>query len=164
MVILIVIGFGIILIPVIVAENNYNRRDNSSNNFNNHNAKKNNIFFRRRRKQNKTLELLKSKPASILGPPRQPLPGYLRNQIYYRAQKQCENPFCKRKEALEIHHIDMNHENNKLCNLIALCKKCHEGAHSGIYPPKQVHNWMSMDYNLLLKRQSINNPSIYQNQ
>jgi hypothetical protein len=92
-----------------------------------------------------------------LGPPREPLSSFLRRQVYYRANRQCENPFCHDKGQLEIHHIDMNHNNNKLYNLIALCPSCHTGAHSGKFPPTQVHNWMNMDYQQLIQRQKAQN-------
>lgn len=104
-----------------------------------------------------------NKATNILGPPRKTLPNYLRKLIYNRANRQCENPFCRSKDGLEIHHIDMNHNNNKLYNLIALCPNCHTGAHSGKYSPIQVHNWMSMDYNRLLQRQPTQDSSIYTN-
>jgi 5-methylcytosine-specific restriction endonuclease McrA len=89
-----------------------------------------------------------------LGPPREELPHSIRKQIYRRANEQCENPFCHSGGRLDIHHIDMNHNNNRLYNLIALCPNCHADAHSGKYPPTQVHNWMSMDYQRLLHRQT----------
>jgi hypothetical protein len=89
-----------------------------------------------------------------LGPQREPLLKYTREQVYKRANQQCENPFCHAGGRLHIHHIDMNHENNKLYNLIALCPYCHEDAHSGKFPPTQVHNWMSMDYHQLKLKQT----------
>jgi hypothetical protein len=89
-----------------------------------------------------------------LGPPREELPHFIRKQIYKRANGQCENPFCHSGGRLEIHHIDMNHNNNKLYNLIALCPNCHADAHSGKYPPVQIHNWMNMDYQRLIQRQT----------
>jgi len=102
-----------------------------------------------------------SKATRSLGPPRLPLSRYLRKQIYYRANQQCENPFCRSKGRLHIHHIDMNKDNNRLYNLIALCPNCHAGAHSGKYPPTQVHNWMNMDYQRLLARQPTPDSSVY---
>jgi 5-methylcytosine-specific restriction endonuclease McrA len=33
-------------------------------------------------------------------------------------------------KAVDIHHIDQNRENNKIENLIAVCRECHDHAHS----------------------------------
>jgi hypothetical protein len=96
----------------------------------------------------------KIKVPTKLGPPREPLPHSIRKQIYMRANQQCENPFCHSGGRLDIHHIDMNHNNNRLYNLIALCPTCHADAHSGKYPPVQVHNWMNMDYQRMLHWQN----------
>jgi hypothetical protein len=111
----------------------------------------------------KPIETVQDRSAT-LGPPREPLPVYLRRQVYNRALRQCENPFCQSKGRLEVHHIDMNHQNNRLFNLVALCPICHEGAHSGKYPPTQVHNWMNMDYKRLLQRQPALDASMVGNQ
>jgi len=153
LVIIVILGFGVILLPIIVYEIKYKKRDNSTHNYANHRNNENPFILPQRQQF-----------TGISDHPRQPLPGYLRNQIYYRSYRRCENPFCNSKNNLEIHHIDMNRDNNKLSNLIALCSKCHTDAHLGKYPPIQLHNWMSMDYNLLLKRQHKPNPSIYSNQ
>lgn len=37
----------------------------------------------------------------------------------------CEKTELESKRKLSVHHIDYNKKNNKLDNLISLCKKCH---------------------------------------
>jgi hypothetical protein len=88
----------------------------------------------------------KNESSPLPGPGREPLSPWIRGFVYRRANQRCENPFCKIDGVLEIHHINMNRNENRLYNLIALCPNCHKNAHSGKYPPTQVHNWMSMDY------------------
>jgi hypothetical protein len=106
--------------------------------------------------------IIKQIPKYDLEPNRQPLSSYLRNEVYFRAEQRCENPFCMSKANLEIHHIDMNANNNKLFNLVALCKACHEDAHAGKFPPKQVHNWMSMDYKRLMRLRPSFNSGVFE--
>jgi hypothetical protein len=88
------------------------------------------------------------------GPGREPLPLWRRNKVYDRANQKCENPFCQEDLTLEIHHINMNRDDNKLNNLIALCHRCHEDAHSGKYPAVQVYNWMATDYHRLQQKEA----------
>jgi hypothetical protein len=91
-----------------------------------------------------------------LGPAREPLPSHLRIFVYERASYRCENPFCQKPDRLEIHHIDMDHENNKMANLIAICKVCHDGAHTGKFTERQLYNWAMRDYKKLQgKNQSL---------
>jgi hypothetical protein len=83
---------------------------------------------------------------------REPLPDNLRTEVYYRSLQRCENPFCRYKGNIHIHHIDMNNSNNKLFNLIALWPNCHLDAHAGKLVVTQLHNWVSADYKQLLER------------
>jgi len=113
-----------------------------------------NGVYKQKEQLSTSTDLHKVEINKTLGPPREPLPHSIRKQIYLRANQQCENPFCRSNGRLDIHHIDMNHNNNRLYNLIALCQTCHADAHSGKYPPTQVHNWMNMDYQRMLHRQN----------
>jgi len=62
------------------------------------------------------------------------------NAIWYR----CENPYCKYTSFLRVHHIVEENEggNNKLDNLIVLCPYCHDLAHRGEIPEKEMHLWI----------------------
>lgn len=58
----------------------------------------------------------------------------------------------------DIHHIDFDHDNNNLENLIAVPKKVHTVIHQHGYIPKdeienliQIYNELSPDYQLKLK-------------
>jgi hypothetical protein len=88
------------------------------------------------------------------GPGREPLSPWIRNGVYHRANRRCENPFCQKYGNLVIHHINMNRNENRMYNLIALCPSCHDNAHSGKYPPTQLHNWMNMDYHRLQQKEA----------
>lgn len=46
-----------------------------------------------------------------------------------------ECAICRTKSLLDVHHKDVNNKNNKIDNLIILCKKCHMGVH------KQIRGW-----------------------
>lgn len=37
---------------------------------------------------------------------------------------------CLTKDNIEIHHINRDHTNNLLTNLVALCKECHKAEHT----------------------------------
>lgn len=39
---------------------------------------------------------------------------------------------CLTLKRLEIHHIDFNNKNNKLSNLVILCKSCHSKIHNRV--------------------------------
>ena len=39
---------------------------------------------------------------------------------------------CSSTKNLEIHHIDFNHDHNKLSNLVILCKSCHSKIHDRV--------------------------------
>jgi hypothetical protein len=62
------------------------------------------------------------------------------NAIWYR----CENPYCKYTSFLRVHHIVEEKEggNNKLDNLIVLCPFCHDLAHRGEIPEKEMRTWI----------------------
>jgi len=83
---------------------------------------------------------------------REPIPGYKRKQVLKRARRKCENPDCKTKRPLHIHHIDMNNSNNDYKNLAVLCPSCHWKAHHGGIPKSQVYNWAQFNYGRIRNR------------
>jgi hypothetical protein len=83
---------------------------------------------------------------------REPLPDHIRAEVYNRSKHSCENPDCRYKTSIHIHHIDMNNSNNKLFNLISLCPNCHQEAHKGVLTTSQLHNWVNADYYQLKQR------------
>ena len=81
-----------------------------------------------------------TEPAGTSG--RDPLPTELREYILGRADNRCENPNCRKRVPLKIHHIDGNHNHNAAKNLIALCGTCHDMAEIREYPPHQLRSWV----------------------
>ena len=73
---------------------------------------------------------------------REPMPQDTRMRIVQRAGNGCENPDCRSGVRPEVHHIDSDHNNHSLRNLIALCPNCHTKAHDGVYSPSQLRNWL----------------------
>jgi hypothetical protein len=63
------------------------------------------------------------------------------NAVWYR----CENPYCKFTSFLSVHHLVEGKDNgaNKLENLIVLCPYCHDLAHRGEIPEKEMREWIS---------------------
>jgi 5-methylcytosine-specific restriction endonuclease McrA len=63
------------------------------------------------------------------------------NAVWYR----CENPYCKYTSFLGVHHIveEKDGGSNKLDNLIVLCPYCHDLAHRGEIPEKEMRDWIS---------------------
>lgn len=50
----------------------------------------------------------------------------------YRAyQPSCAVCGIEDKDVLQVHHIDLNHDNNDIDNLIFLCANCHSKVHRG---------------------------------
>jgi len=99
---------------------------------------------------------------------REPLSPYERNAVLKRAHNRCENELCRFQGKHQIHHIDMNNQNNDLGNLIVLCTDCHNKAHAGIFTQSQLFNWARRDYKMLKatrpqdswRRAPIPNPTI----
>jgi hypothetical protein len=46
-------------------------------------------------------------------------------KVLERDNYECQNPTCKSKEKLRIHHKDGNKSNNNSKNLLTLCNSCH---------------------------------------
>ncbi len=63
------------------------------------------------------------------------------NAVWYR----CENPYCKYTSFLSVHHIleEKDGGTYKLDNLIVLCPYCHDLAHRGEIPEKEMREWLS---------------------
>ena len=72
---------------------------------------------------------------------REPMPRDTRMRVLQRARDRCEKPDCRSDVRPHVHHIDGDHSNNSLRNLIALCPNCHTKAHHGVYSPSQLRNW-----------------------
>lgn len=52
----------------------------------------------------------------------------IREQVRFRDKYKCQICGCSQLEnskQLDVHHIDYDKQNNKLNNLVALCRKCH---------------------------------------
>ena len=81
-----------------------------------------------------------AEPAMVAG--REPLSPEQREYVLGRADNRCENPNCRNRVPLKIHHIDGNHNHNAPKNLIALCGTCHDMAEVTEYPPNQLRSWV----------------------
>jgi len=53
---------------------------------------------------------------------------YLYPIVKKRAHYRCE--FCRSNKCLGVHHIDCNHDNMTLDNLVLLCVRCHFKLHN----------------------------------
>lgn len=63
---------------------------------------------------------------SVITPKNSVLIRLLSNERGYRKCEICQNEFWNEKEIpLEIHHIDGNHENKKIENILMVCPNCH---------------------------------------
>ena len=112
------------------------------------------LFYRsqtlRKRTANKAKEFAGNLVLEDVASDREPVPPSSRKEIYIRSHSRCENEMCTHNGSLHIHHIDGNHNNNKLFNLIALCPNCHDSAHRGKFTETQLHNWVSRDFKRLM--------------
>jgi 5-methylcytosine-specific restriction endonuclease McrA len=106
--------------------------------------------------RNKVKDTIKDSTKRLIyedeAPEREPVPDKVRTEIYKRANYSCENPDCREKNTIHIHHIDMNHSNNNYNNIIVLCPTCHTKAHRGIFTTTQLRNWLRADYHQLKQR------------
>ncbi len=94
-------------------------------------------------------------------PKREPVPEEKRTEIYERANHCCENPDCREKATIHVHHIDMNNSNNNLNNLAVLCPTCHSKAHHGDFSTSQIRNWIRADFFQLKQRRRNTQSNIY---
>ena len=53
----------------------------------------------------------------------------LRRMLFEERGRDCE--ICKKPFFHNIHHKDKNRQNNKLENLMLVCRKCHSNIHNG---------------------------------
>ena len=67
------------------------------------------------------------------------IPSEIRRKIETDSGHKCTIKDCNEHTYLEIHHIDLNRENNKVENLILLCDKHHKMAHNGVIDRKSLH-------------------------
>lgn len=70
-----------------------------------------------------------------------------REKMLKQSQPVCA--YCGSLQNVEVHHIDKNHNNNDINNLIYLCRSCHKG---------KAHKRKNPDYAFLawIKEQKIN--------
>ena len=57
----------------------------------------------------------------------------VRPLILRRDRYTCQGCGAQPKNRLEVHHLDNNHHNNRMGNLISVCKYCHAVFHSGFH-------------------------------
>ena len=66
------------------------------------------------------------------------IPANLRREVLVEAGHSCAVTNCRDHTYLEIHHIDHNRENNRVENLILLCRKHHTMAHHDVIDRKSL--------------------------
>ena len=72
--------------------------------------------------------------------------GGLYFQVLQRDNYECQN--CHSKESLVEHHINGDHDDNKMENLVTLCQKCHRAIHlvfvilQRIPPFEKLYDWV----------------------
>lgn len=66
------------------------------------------------------------------------IPADLRREVLVEAGHSCAVTNCSDHTYLEIHHMDQNRENNRLENLILLCRKHHAMAHDDVIDRKSL--------------------------
>jgi hypothetical protein len=64
--------------------------------------------------------------------PRPAIKSQIKLQVYDRANSKCENRGCDQTHNLEIHHRDLNRNNNAMGNLVLLCPNHHKQWHYNI--------------------------------
>lgn len=74
-----------------------------------------------------------------------PLSAKERAKLINAVGNKCENPNCREKFPLEVHHIKPRAEggSNKHKNLIVLCNNCHGKFQGGIYSRALLKEWIS---------------------
>lgn len=74
-----------------------------------------------------------------------PLSEREKGKLIHAVGDECENPKCKHKFRLQVHHIVPRHQGgtNKLKNLLVLCPTCHNLADSGAFSKGQLKAWAS---------------------
>lgn len=64
-------------------------------------------------------------------------------QIYYTSTQNTSCECCGSTKFIHIHHINRNHKDNRLENLKALCRTCHQGHHKS-----KMHKFMGRYYHV----------------
>jgi len=69
-------------------------------------------------------------------------------KVYAHFNGKCSK--CQGEENLHIHHLDLNHNNSNIDNLILLCKFCHRLVHSKegkktYYDEKQIRDYIDYE-------------------
>ncbi|MBA2056374.1 HNH endonuclease [Psychrobacter cryohalolentis] len=72
------------------------------------------------------------------------IPAELRRAIEVEAGHTCAIKGCYEHTYLEIHHIDLNRENNTLENLILLCDKHHKMSHAEVIDRKALREYKKL--------------------
>lgn len=72
------------------------------------------------------------------------IPAELRRAIEVEAGHNCAIKGCYEHTYLEIHHIDLNRENNALENLILLCDKHHKMSHAEVIDRKALRKYKNL--------------------
>lgn len=105
-------------------------------------GKKSYRWLKEEKQQTEVKEGQEKKGVVVKAPP---LTGPERAKLINAAGNRCENPSCREKYPLEVHHIKPIAEggSNKLSNLIVLCKNCHGKFQGGIYSRELLKEWIS---------------------
>ena len=72
------------------------------------------------------------------------IPAELRRAIEVEAGHNCAIKGCNEHTYLEIHHIDLNRENNTLENLVLLCDKHHKMSHAEVIDRKALREYKKL--------------------
>lgn len=59
--------------------------------------------------------------------------GYRKRAFKYLPHKCAACSFDRDSRLLEVHHINENHDDNRLCNLLIVCPTCHRAITLGYY-------------------------------
>lgn len=76
--------------------------------------------------------------------PRPSIPAGIRRSVLVEAGHCCAIKGCNEHTYLEIHHIDLNRNNNKKENLIPLCDKHHKMAHASVIDRKALRQYKAL--------------------
>lgn len=97
------------------------------------------------------------------------IPADIRRIIEVDAGHKCTIKNCSEHTYLEIHHINLNREDNRVDNLILLCNKHHKMAHANkidrksLKEYKKLLNTQIQDYETMINNKINNSDSFYKN-
>lgn len=69
------------------------------------------------------------------------VPAVLRRQALVEAGHKCSIPTCSVNDALELHHINNNRNDNYIENVIMLCRNHHHNAGKGVFDRKSLQEY-----------------------